>query len=121
MTAYTPTLTPGSGSFTSATAAGFYRKIGRLVYVEVRISITTNGTAAGWIDFTLPFATRNRAGWTTAGGAVLPCREIAVAGFTTSASAWNNSTTCRIQKIDGTYPGADGYVLLVTGWFEAAS
>jgi hypothetical protein len=50
-----PTLTSNTGTFTSATVTGTYTKIGRVVIVRVRITITTNGTAAGNTQFTLPF------------------------------------------------------------------
>ena len=54
-TAYTPTLTSGSGSFTSATVSGWsYLKNGSFFIAEGFITITTAGTAAGAIVVTLP-------------------------------------------------------------------
>jgi hypothetical protein len=46
---WTPTLTSTAGSFTAASATGTYTKIGRAVTVNIRATITTNGTASGAI------------------------------------------------------------------------
>ena len=60
-TAYTPTPVPGSGSFTSASAAGGYYVIGKLVHYTVTITITTVGSAAGIMTLALPTGVANRA------------------------------------------------------------
>lgn len=41
---YTPTLTAGTGSFTSASAAGRYKQLGKTVFCHVTITVTTVGT-----------------------------------------------------------------------------
>ena len=54
---FTPTFSPGAGAFTTASATGFYTKIGRFVNVYINFVITTIGTASGSLSFTgLPFA-----------------------------------------------------------------
>lgn len=51
---YTPTLTPGSGSFTTASAVGRYIQRGKLVFFNIVATITNAGTAAGTLTATLP-------------------------------------------------------------------
>ena len=54
---FTPTAAPTSGSFTTVgPCTGYYTKIGKVVNVQMEISITTNGTASANIDIgALPF------------------------------------------------------------------
>ena len=59
-TAWAPTVTPGSGSFTSVSAAGAYLVIGKLVHFTVSITITTAGTAASTMSIPLPIGTAKR-------------------------------------------------------------
>lgn len=54
-TAYTPTITAASGSFTLVSAAGKYKKFGKTCWLTVDITITTAGTAGGFIGVSLPF------------------------------------------------------------------
>jgi hypothetical protein len=51
---YTPTVTAGSGTPTTVTATGRYKQIGKTVIVEMDITITAIGTAAGSLLATLP-------------------------------------------------------------------
>jgi hypothetical protein len=54
---WTPTITPGAGSFTTVTLGTcLYTKIGRLVYVTARFTLTNSGTGTGAINIAgLPF------------------------------------------------------------------
>lgn len=45
--AWTPVVTPSTGSLTSYTSVGKYTKIGRVVTVDLYYTITTPGTASG--------------------------------------------------------------------------
>lgn len=109
-TDYTPTMTPGSGSFTSATASGRYTIVGRTVTVKLTVTITTNGTAAGSITLTAPkgpaitrmTGTGIRNG---TGGALLP--------FTT-----DGSSDITLIMSGGGYPGADSETLHATLVYE---
>ena len=58
-TTYTPTITATSGTPTTVTATGNYSQSGKFVVVNVSVSITTVGTAAGSIRFTLPIAAKS--------------------------------------------------------------
>lgn len=54
---FTPTLSPGSGSYTTLTLTGKYTKVGRLVSVQMNLTITASGTASGSATVSnLPFA-----------------------------------------------------------------
>lgn len=53
---YTPTVTSTAGTFTSVTSiSGYYTKVGNLVFASGQCTITTVGTATGFVIFTLPF------------------------------------------------------------------
>jgi hypothetical protein len=54
---FTPTITASAGTLTTTTVNGAsYTKIGRLVSVQVDISIVNVGTASGQLFFSLPFS-----------------------------------------------------------------
>src|SRR5574340_331128 len=52
----TPTVTASSGTFTSVSCALKYTKIGNRVLWNAAVTITTNGTADGFVIVPLPFA-----------------------------------------------------------------
>jgi len=112
-TNYTPTITPASGTFTSASATGRYKQIGKTVFIQVAVSITTNGTAAGNVRVTLPATV-------AAFHHVLSGRENNVTGYALNAVVAASTNYMYITKYDNTYPGANGYALCVTGVYEAA-
>ncbi len=53
-TTYTPTITSGGGSFTTVSATGRYKQIGKTVHLQVDVVITTAGTATGDILASYP-------------------------------------------------------------------
>jgi hypothetical protein len=110
-TSYTPTIAPQTGAFTSASATGSYRQVGKTVYVYANITITTNGTGSGFITFTLPVSSPT--------ASTVGCgREINSTGVALSVTFTASASTASIVKYDNTYPGADGYVLTVSGIYE---
>lgn len=111
-------VSPGSGSFTSASGAVRYMKVGRTVIFEATVTITTNGPGATNVNIELPFASRSVAitrRLMFAGG------EHQAVGFQCVAYLFNGSTNLRILKYDATYPGGDGYVINIGGTYEAAA
>jgi hypothetical protein len=108
--AYTPTLTSGTGTLTSATASGRYRRSGNTLFIRIGITITTNGTAAQNLQITLPNS------WTSATSTALAVRESGVTGF--AGSAITSSNTIFITKYDGTYLGGNSYNISVSGVIE---
>jgi hypothetical protein len=57
-TSYTPSIAPNSGSFTTASATGRYKQIGKTIFVQVTGTITSVGTGSG-LTIGLPFAAAN--------------------------------------------------------------
>ena len=90
----------------------------RSMFVWCMITITTNGTGAGYIQATLPVAARNAGG--ANGYQVLNGAEVAVTGKSVRPLVSNNAATCLISSYDGSYPAANGYVIVVSGSYEAA-
>lgn len=106
--AYTPTLSAGSGSFTSASASGVYKQIGKMVFFTVTVNITTNGTAASNVTVTNPINSNG-----AAAGAF--GRETAVGGKMLQGVI--NTTNMNIYNYDNTYPGASGASITVSGFY----
>jgi hypothetical protein len=111
-TAYTPTVSASTGSITSASATGRYKQIGKTVHFNLTVSITTNGTGADAVRATLPVTAQAAnssfgSGRNASTGALLQ---------------WANADTTRafIFNNNGTYPGADGASLSISGTYEAA-
>jgi hypothetical protein len=111
---YTPTVTAGSGTITTASATGRYLKRGRRVDVQIRVTITTNGTGATSVNATLPFSSANVTGI----GRTLAGREETSTGHMLQGFISPNSTVVQIRSYDNTYPGATGRTLHVNGTYE---
>lgn len=58
-TTYTPTVTAGSGTYTTMTIAGAYQRIGKTCIVRMYLQVDNKGTAAGVMNATLPFTSKN--------------------------------------------------------------
>lgn len=100
-TAYTPTITAASGTFTTVSATARYKKIGKSILLQADVTITTAGTAAGNILVSLPF--------TAAAFAYIgTCREHALTGK--SGAAIINASGTTAVMIDST-----GTTLIATG------
>jgi hypothetical protein len=57
---FTPTVTSTTGTITTASAAGFYTKIGRSVNITCAVTITTGGTGGGTLKVAgAPFTNAN--------------------------------------------------------------
>jgi hypothetical protein len=82
-------------------------KVGALRFFDCTVSITTNGTAAGYVSVALP----ETAATSTGGGGYN-------AG-TANVLAWQvTGAELRIYKADGTYPGGSGSVLQASGHYR---
>ncbi len=96
---FATTVTTTSGSITTLGSVDCkYKKRGAIVDLFIDISITTNGTGTGAVQFTLPIA-------------AVPLsigvgREINVAGKTLSLQS--SGAFCTIQNYDNSYPGSNG-------------
>jgi hypothetical protein len=114
-TTYTPTITIGSGSLTAYAAYGRYRQLGKTVFVRITVSITTNGTAAGAVNATLPFAVKTDAN----AHQVMSGVETSNTGKLLRGIMLSGGSTVEIKFYDSTYPGANGNVLTVEGVYES--
>ena len=109
-TSWTPTFGSASGSLTSVTGYGRYKQNGKTVHFIAVASITTNGTAAGSITISLPFASYNYA--------VVVGRENASTGKMLQGLLSAGQALVSITNYDNTYPGGNGYQLIVSGTYE---
>jgi hypothetical protein len=110
-TSYTPTITAGSGSFTSVSATGKYRTVGKTTNLQIKVTITTNGSAATTVNATLPN--------TNANDCVLFGRESAVLGSQVMGAISAGATATGIViASSGAYPGGDGHVINICGTYE---
>lgn len=112
-TTYTPTVGSLSGTITTASASGRYKTIGKSVFIEISVTITTNGTGAGYVSASLPVTS-------AAAEYLVPGREKAVTGVTLNGAIGVSSSVMAITDYANNYPGADGRVLLMTGVYEGA-
>lgn len=117
-TSYTPTVTAASGTFTSVSATAQWTRVGRMIHVNAAIVITTNGTAAGSVRFTLPVlsgTTPTTGSWQGAG------REGGVTGSNLSVSVSSSSDIAVVRLYNNNYPGQNGAVLQVSITYQSAT
>jgi hypothetical protein len=105
---WSPVLTSQTGSLTTVNnGTGYYTKVGRMVTITCRPSITTNGTGGGALIVSgFPFTNLGN-------GLAGASREDGVVGSTFGISA-NTSTSVYLQKYDATYPGANAYAFPIS-------
>jgi hypothetical protein len=112
-TSYTPSVAAVSGTITTlGTVSGRYQKIGKQLFIEMAIAITTNGTASVAVTASLP------SGLTSASDQVLVGRENSVTGNQLQGVVLSASNSVSITRYDNAYPGGNGYRLLLTGVIE---
>lgn len=113
---YTPTITATSGTITTAgTCTGRYKRIGKTVFVKVSCAITTNGTGAGKVQITLPaIGSVNNGPYLGYG------RESGLTGKSLIAQFLNGTQNLQAANYDDTYPGANGAVIVIEGFYEMA-
>jgi len=115
LTAYTPTVTSGSGTPTTVSATGRWKQLpNKLAYVTMTITITTVGTAAGVVLATLPTASSSSANY------IGVCYEHNTTGNTGAAAVIGGLNTGRLQSAH--YGGAtfwvNGYAVDCTVTYE---
>ena len=104
---WTPTVTANSGSITTYTSAGQYRKIGSLVVLQFQYVITNNGTGAISITISgIPFSG-------TANIATCIFREIAVTGVN-GTFVFNGATSIVGSTYNNSYPGGTSWNVVGT-------
>ena len=114
-TTATPTPTPGSGSFTTASATTRWLQIGKIVFFQVTVVITTVGTASGRVDVPLPVAP------VAANAFYLAGMEVNSTGFMLKGLISTASGgTVQITNYDNTSAIGAGRSLNLSGVYEAA-
>lgn len=112
---YTPTITSSSGTITTVSGDGFFAERGKIISIRMQVVITTNGTGAGSVLIPLP------AGLPNIGtlGVVMVGVERAVTGRAVTGFVDGSSDTdLNVLFEDGSYPGADGAVINISGDYE---
>ncbi len=112
ITLYTPTSTGDLASFSEATTQGEYQVDNDKVFFNAAVSIVTNGPPADAVRIGLPPDLAIRPGSFSA----IACQEQTV-GDPLGASIEAGSTFVRIVGPAGAYPGGDGKVIFVSGWY----
>jgi hypothetical protein len=113
VTSFVPTITATSGAITTSAATCQYKREGANVHFAISITITTNGTGAGTLRATLPFAS-------TGNDNVFIGRDRGVSGKALTATLVAGGSTLDIKNYDNSYPAADGAVIMITGTYRAA-
>jgi hypothetical protein len=116
-TTYSPTVTSGTGTLTTVSATSArYKTYGKTVHFAVTILLTTNGTGATDLRFTLPSTPVSGANYLFiardyTGGLLLQAMNGDVLGVPTVGV---------ITTSTNTYPGVSGHYYIVSGTYEAA-
>lgn len=110
--AWTPTISAGTGSFTNVTGAGRWAQLGKVVFFQLTVTVTTVGTGVG-VLFSLPVSAQ-ASGKYLGGG-----RENASTGK--QLQVYSTSTSqAKIWDYNNMDVSTNGYSLVVNGFYEAA-
>lgn len=110
---FTPVLSASSGTITAYSGTIRWVLLNKTVTFSCNMTITTNGTAAGYLILTLPLP--------FVGGSS-PCgagRENAFTGKSLNWATFSSSSLAFVYY-DNTYPGANGANLLLSGSYETS-
>lgn len=113
-TSYTPTVTATTGTFTSVSATGAYKTIGRTMFIRFTVTITTIGTAAGRMLVTLPSGSFAAAGAGFAGGFNNTSNLIC------GGTNFDDITKFSLVTAAGLFPGTTGDVINFAGILQTA-
>lgn len=112
---YTPTLTAESGTITTISGSARYCQIAKNAFVSYTITITNKGTGAGFLNMTLPVASKTAtAVWGNGFG-----RETAVTGKYI-VNEVTSGAGLGMKFVDGTTVIQSGYTLQGSFWYEVA-
>jgi len=106
---FTPSITAGSGTFTTVSGSGTYWKVGSVYHYFLEVVITTAGTAAGAIVATLPF--------TVSEHQVGVCADVTSSYKTGSVTGGSGSNSISLLGADGLTLIADGVTVRASGFF----
>jgi len=110
-TAYTPTVTPGSGVYTNVTATGQYKLDGNQVTVCIKATYTNVGTGATNTQISVPFAPKGFSG-------IFFGEESGSSGLSLSGVCAAAATSFTVRRYDaGLLVPLSGYVVEMTGTY----
>lgn len=113
-TTWTPTITAGSGTFTSVTATGRYKQIGKTVFYRVSVIFTTIGTGNGPL-FSLPVTSL------ASGGHIGACREDATTGYSGTVKLQTTGKASFAKYDNGNIlSGGNGSTVIASRFYEAS-
>lgn len=113
-TAYTPTVTCGSGTLTTVSATGGYQVTGKRIDWQVSVKITTNGSCASNLYVSLPVGLPV----STVRTFVLAGREDQSTGKMLQGVFVSSSSSVKVLGYDNGYPGGDSTTLHLSGAYE---
>lgn len=112
--AYTPTITANSGTYTTVSATGRYKQIGKTVICEGTVTTTDIGTGTGATYVTLPVTAKSATAYAGSGYIKSTAAGLSVGIFDTDA------THIRLYTASGGTAAANGLLLNFTITYEAA-
>lgn len=113
-TPWTPTVTAGSGAFTTASGTGRFKIVGTTVFWQAQFTITTIGTGAGCL-FTLPAIAQSSS------AVIGSAREAALTGLSGTAILASSSQGSIARYDNGNIAsGGSGTVIRASGSYELA-
>lgn len=115
-TTYTPTIGSQTGTIgTTTIIQAKYLQMGTIVFLKIQFSITSIGTASGYLTASVP------ATLLPAGTNVLFGREIAVNGKSVEMTPTNAVAAAAITYYDNTSPIAAGVNFVIQGFYETSA
>ena len=117
-TTYTSTVTAGTGTFTTVSGTIYYKQIGKTVFMQIQIVVTSNGSASGNIFFSLPVNVSGASGGFYYG---ISREEAGVASNPTGyvRFATDDPSRASIQSLTNTYMGGTGAVIRASGVYQS--
>jgi parallel beta-helix repeat protein len=106
---YTPTVGSQIGTITSYTATGKYYQLGYLIFVQVTITITNNGTGSGGLNVSLPFVAG--VGGTVSG-------RNTTTGISAVGDIAVGSPNASVFDTSNNYPIGTGQTLSLSGFYQ---
>jgi hypothetical protein len=111
---YSPTVTAASGSFTTTSASGYYKRVGKICQVKAFVTITTVGTGTG-PTFSLPFTAK-----ASQLAAVGSCRETSITGNTGVCVVQQNASAATLNRYDNNLYAGNGFTFAISLTYEVA-
>lgn len=107
---YSPTLSCGSGTLTSGSATGRYKQLGKTIFFQQNITITTNGSCATFLGASVPVTGDGNGSFS----------GIGIVGTHQGYNAFLDTTPNKIDifSSSGIYGFNDGFVVFMSGTYQ---